>query len=119
MGRVDNGQSSIPGTRVQFINTSSQKVVATAQTDFTGLYSVSIEPGTYDIVINPPLESGASQVRKKNQKIENNTVINFNLPSHSNLVKMETNQSLWLYGLVGFGAILIVSIVFFIWKRKS
>src|SRR3972149_6352078 len=53
----DNTGAAVVGALVQVIDPASQQTVASTQTNSNGAYSLSVDPGTYDVRVIPPAGS--------------------------------------------------------------
>ena len=74
----DNVANPLAGAEVRLID-STQQVAATDLTDNSGLYELSITPGTYDVVVTPPQGRGFQTATVLGLYISTDTVLNFAL----------------------------------------
>jgi hypothetical protein len=73
----DNAANAISGAEVQVIDSATQQILMFALTDQTGLYSLLVDPGNYDIKVNPPAGSNFQAATAPGQFITSDTVLNF------------------------------------------
>ncbi len=77
-GRVTNQSGGpLPGSTVEVINPSNSMTVASATTDSTGYYTVSVLGGTYNVKVTPPTGSGFGAAIALNQNITSDTNLDF------------------------------------------
>ena len=85
VGRVDNMESSMAGSKIVFKDSVTNREVVTKEVDPFGNYLVYVPKGTYDIAIISPSGSEMKEVTKKKQNITSDTIANFSLPSSNPL----------------------------------
>ena len=73
----DNTGTAVVGATVQAVDSGSQQVVASTQTDSNGAYSLSVDPGTYDVRVIPPAGSGFGSAVAPSRQVTADTVVNF------------------------------------------
>src|SRR5215469_2950548 len=81
VGRVSSGNYGSQGSNVLFKDTNTKQIVGQTTVDPSGVYSISVPKGTYDIVIVPPSQSHIPQVTKSNQTVSSDSVVNVALPN--------------------------------------
>ncbi len=76
-GKVtDQSGNPIPGTTVAVIDPSTSTTVASATTDSTGNYALSVDGGTYNIQVTPPTSSGFQPAQILSKAITGDTTVN-------------------------------------------
>ncbi|MBI4234012.1 MAG: carboxypeptidase regulatory-like domain-containing protein [Chloroflexi bacterium] len=77
-GKVtDSSNNPIANVLIQVINPSTQQVLASATTDFSGNYSIpSVADGTYTIKATPPSSSGFAAATIPDVVVSGNTILN-------------------------------------------
>jgi hypothetical protein len=77
-GRVtDSSSNAIEGATVEAVDTATHTVVASTDTNFSGDYSLTVSPGTYDIHVSPPSGGDFGTAVASGRTISANTIINF------------------------------------------
>ncbi|RMF02467.1 MAG: carboxypeptidase regulatory-like domain-containing protein, partial [Chloroflexi bacterium] len=74
---TDQSGTAIVGATVAVINPATSATVASATTDSTGNYALSVDAGTYDIKVTPPASSGFAESITPGQVISSDTSLDF------------------------------------------
>lgn len=116
-GSVDVEDESDNGDSVSFINSQTGEITASQSLDVSGNYSVSVPDGTYDIKIEST-ENNQTQVIKKTEEINSDSVINIGESSYEKYVGVFKNNALYL--------VVVVLILFttaglgiYLWRKKQ
>ncbi|MGH3103789.1 MAG: carboxypeptidase regulatory-like domain-containing protein, partial [Gaiellaceae bacterium] len=73
----DNAGVAVTAAEVQVLSPGTESVVASASTDGSGFYQLSIATGTYDVKVVPPADSGFQPTLVLNRDIAADTTLNF------------------------------------------
>ncbi|MGH3129877.1 MAG: carboxypeptidase regulatory-like domain-containing protein, partial [Gaiellaceae bacterium] len=68
---------AVTAAEVQVLSPGTESVVASASTDGSGFYQLSIATGTYDVKVVPPADSGFQPTLVLNRDIAADTTLNF------------------------------------------
>ena len=111
VGRVGSNAIDSKGSSVIFKDATTKQVVGQTTVDPSGVYSISVPKGTYDIVIAAPIQSHLPTITKTNQTISSNGEVNIALPNPA--ANQSTNKNNAFLLLIGVIAV-IASVGYFI-----
>ena len=73
----DNSGNPVTDAEVRVIDPTTQGIIASDLTDSTGNYTLSVDPGTYDVKVIPPVGSEFGPAIALGLVLTSNTILNF------------------------------------------
>src|SRR5688572_20025878 len=80
---LDRNNNPMIGAQLQVKDRDSQKVVGSAESDFSGAYTVFVPDGTYDITVIGKTAKGEETKTFSNQKISESKTQDFKLSAET------------------------------------